>query len=142
MNQMELLMKKIIEYLSDLKHKCISSDEEAMARFGITHSEYQFFQAVDKCENLNSMELSRHTGLSPSRTSRIIELLVKHDFLIRETSNEDRRAIVLTLTDKGKKTAGAIRDFKAECEMKFSTSLSGKEIEEIKKSLDKILTIL
>lgn len=135
-------MKKIIEYLSELKNKCISSDDEAIERFSITQSEYQFFLAMDKCVVLSSSELAAHTGLSPSRTSRVVDLMVTHGFLSRETSLEDRRAIVLKLTENGADLADKIRHFRMDCESKFQKVLSESEILDIKKSLDKVLTIL
>jgi DNA-binding MarR family transcriptional regulator len=57
-------------------------------------------------------ELSRVLSTSKQSASQLVELLVQRGYLERSTDPEDRRRVVLTLTDKGREasriTAGAL----------------------------------
>jgi DNA-binding MarR family transcriptional regulator len=58
-------------------------------------------KAIDGEEALTCADFSKRISLSPSRSSRIIDNLVKKKLLLRKTREDDRRSILLYLTEKG-----------------------------------------
>ena len=66
-------------------------------------AEYKGIMAQQNGEEMTCQEMAEVMGISPSRSSRVIENLVRKGFFIRKTSSYDRRTIAITLSDKGKK---------------------------------------
>ncbi|MDP8218890.1 MAG: MarR family winged helix-turn-helix transcriptional regulator [Candidatus Theseobacter exili] len=53
-------------------------------------------------ESCSLSEVSRTLNITPGWASENVEKLVQHGFLDRKTSKEDRRQVVLTLSENGK----------------------------------------
>ncbi len=52
--------------------------------------------------NTDPSSLARELSLSPSRMTRILDSLVQKGYIERVTSDEDRRAVTVKMTDSGK----------------------------------------
>jgi DNA-binding MarR family transcriptional regulator len=99
---------------------------------------------VDQClvliilnENskISQIEIARLIFKDNASVTRIIELMVKKDYLIREMNEIDKRKSKLVITEKGKKTIVLLTPvFK----LNRKTALDGLSLEEIE-LLDKIL---
>ena len=81
-------------------------------------------------------------NLSLSRISRVINKLVKREYLTRNSDTIDRRTIKLALTEKGKKVKERIEKYRKDCELKIIKNLSTKELDHIKNSFNTILELL
>jgi DNA-binding MarR family transcriptional regulator len=55
-------------------------------------------------------EISLMTGLEKSSFTRSVDYLVKNEFITRNSSENDRRIIKLSLTNKGNKAAKLIKN--------------------------------
>ena len=72
--------------------------------------------------------------------SRIIELMVKKEYLIRTSNQDDRRKFTLELTDKGEKTLDLLTPAIQQNRKKALKGLSGDEIDQLDKILRKIIS--
>ncbi len=80
-------------------------------------------------------------GLSPSRGSRIIDGLVRKEYLLRTTNPEDRRSFVLSLSSKGIKIKKQIEQERNNCEYRLRKNLSAREVKLIKEGLELIAKV-
>jgi len=104
---------------------------------------------VDQClvliilnenNNVSQIEIAKLIFKDNASITRIIELMVKKDYLIRETNALDKRKTKLEITDKGKKTIELLTPV---IHLNRKTALDGLSFEEINildKILDKIIT--
>lgn len=134
--------KKILDFLYELKKKCISNDDVFLSQSDLTQAEYHFFIALGSFDEINSNAVAKKMDLSLSRISRVIDKLVNKGYLSRTIDNSDRRAIKLELTKEGKKVKSEIEDYRKECELKIMKNVSSTELETIKKSFNTILELL
>lgn len=65
--------------------------------------------------------LSEHMGLAPSTASKLVDGLVKRDFVMRTAADDDRRRVVLTLTESGSTT---LEDARSQARAKLEEHLS------------------
>ncbi len=67
----------------------------------LNSKEHGIIRAVDRIENPRVSDVARELGISMSTASWCIDKLDKKGFLKRHRSEDDRRAVFLTLTRKG-----------------------------------------
>ena len=72
--------------------------------------------------------------------TRIIELMVKKDYLIRTSNQDDRRKFTLELTGKGEKTLDLLTPEIQQNRKKALKGLSTDEIDQLDKILHKIIS--
>ncbi len=98
---------------------------------------------MEATQSITCSALSEKMVLSPSRSSRIIDSLVKKGYLKRDTDDHDRRLTFLCLTKKGQKIKYDIEKENKKFEQLLTSELSQQEIEAIKSGLsllEKLLT--
>jgi DNA-binding MarR family transcriptional regulator len=85
-------------------------------------------------------ELAQLVFKDNASITRMIELMVKNDYLIRTIHQEDRRKFKLEISPKGKRTIEMIKPI---IQINRKTALNGLSLEEInllEKTLAKIIT--
>lgn len=95
---------------------------------------------LNKDEKISQNELANLIFKDNASITRMIELMVKKDYLNRTIHKEDRRKFNLEITEKGKKTIELINPI---VQINRETALNGLSLEEIDlldKTLNKIIT--
>jgi DNA-binding MarR family transcriptional regulator len=77
---------------------------EDAARVGITEVQLMILYTLWKKENIRLNDLAEKLNLSNSNVSGTVDRLVNSGLVVREISKHDRRAVILSLTDKGRET--------------------------------------
>ena len=108
----------------------------------ISLAEYKGIMEIDTAERVTCNVLSKKMGVSISRGSRIIDGLVKKEYLLRMENPEDRRSFVLYLSSKGTKIRKQIEQERNNCEYRIRKNLSAREVKLIKEGLELIGEIL
>lgn len=75
----------------------------AAQQHGVTPLQLIVLRALQDKPSCRLSELAEYLNLGNSTTSGIVDRMVKADLVSRKRTEEDRRAITLTLTDKGKR---------------------------------------
>jgi len=102
---------------------------------GINQTQTNILMFVNECSQKSMSEISLMTGLEKSSFTRSVDYLVENGFITRNSSENDRRRIQLTLTKKGSEAAAAIKnDFDVYLESLIS-DFSEKEKDEFFDSL-------
>ncbi len=91
--------------LADLTFNLLASCQEKEVRladqYGLTQAEFRCLRLFNADESLNNKQIAERMNLSPSRLTRIIDGLVKKEYISREIDLSDRRNMKVTLSKKG-----------------------------------------
>ncbi len=93
-----------------------------------------------KDATISQNELANLIFKDNASITRMIELMVKKDYINRSIHNEDRRKFNLEITEKGKKTLELINPIIQVNRKKALNGLSLEEINLLDKTLNKIIT--
>lgn len=129
----------ILSLVYQMKQKCAQVDQQLMDDLKISQSELLFFSALNNCLGISSPELAKNMGLSLSRISRVVDKLVVNGYLDRNPDSNDRRAITLCLTAKGKVVRNKIDEVRNECESRLIGAISSSEMEQFREVISKIV---
>ncbi len=102
-------------------------------------AEYRCLMTQKNGEEMTCQKMAKVMDLSPSRSSRVIDNLVRKGYVIRKTSNYDRRSVVITLSNKGREVKKKIIKNQKELEKNIQNNFSDEEINMIKNSLKMLL---
>lgn len=101
---MEQLGREILYSVFRMQKALYRLVREDAARVGITEVQLMILYTLCKKENIRLNDLAEKLNLSNSNVSGTVDRLVSAGLVARETSKEDRRAVILSLTDKGRQT--------------------------------------
>lgn len=128
-------MKNTYELILKLKQFCHCNERKISTYCQINLAELKGIKAMGGDEAITCSDFSKRINLSPSRSSRIIDNLVKKKLLLRKTREDDRRSILLYLTKKGWELKENIAQEEKKFEQLLAAQLSNKDIEIIRKGL-------
>lgn len=91
--------------LADLTFKLLANCQEKEARlaeqYGLTQAEFRCLRLFGTHQSSNNKQIAERMNLSPSRLTRIIDGLVKKNYMLREIDSDDRRNMKVTLSLQG-----------------------------------------
>jgi DNA-binding MarR family transcriptional regulator len=94
------------ERLANLTFSLLANCQEKEVRLaevhGLTQAEFRCLRLFGGDESVNNKQIAERMNLSPSRLTRIIDGLVKKEYINREIDPNDRRNMRVTLSKKGK----------------------------------------
>jgi MarR family transcriptional regulator, organic hydroperoxide resistance regulator len=91
----------LAELTFSLLATCQEKESKLAEQYGLTQAEFRCLRSFGTEENLNNKSIAERMGLSPSRLTRIIDRLVKKEYIVREINNTDRRNMCVSLSGKG-----------------------------------------
>lgn len=103
----------------------------------ITASDHRVLKYLAS-ESSNSMAVSRKIGVSKQAISKSISSLESRGFIVRQESEQDRRAQLLMITEKGRKLVSSAIRASLELEQLTEKILGKKDLDSLKKMLNKI----
>ncbi len=117
--------------------KCRISDQKIMEHLSLSPAQFQFFVVLTgDVKTIQCTDVASLLKLSQSRSSRIIDTLVKDGFVERNNETKDRRRVQLRLTPKGRQTKKSIDGYKNKCEKYIKNNLSDEKLQFIIRSLE------
>jgi DNA-binding MarR family transcriptional regulator len=104
---------------------CQRREEEMCKQLDLTSSQFACLIAVPRQPGeLAIQDIATALGLSHSRTSRIVDSMVRDGLLNRHTMASDRRTQLVSMTPRGKKKWQAVQKLQEECEKKLREHLN------------------
>lgn len=100
------LIGKSISFLYRKKQIYLNS---ILCDYGIGCSEYMYIISMPIDSSVNLSYLSNELGVDPALTTKVINSLVKKEFVYKHRSENDKRAFEVSLTEKGKELKPIIR---------------------------------
>jgi DNA-binding MarR family transcriptional regulator len=129
----------IVNLITSLKMNRVLEQEYLRITCNLSMAEYRGIMSQDIGQEMTCMEMSQVMGLSPSRGSRVIDNLVKRGYFIRRISTRDRRAVSVTLSQKGIEVKERIKRNQKELEESLQKKFSDEIMDTIKSSLKMLL---
>lgn len=119
-------------------NKALNHEHERMI-CNLSIAEYRGIMAQKNGEEMTCQEMAKVMDLSPSRSSRVIENLVKKGYIIRRISEKDRRSVAVTLSNKGREVKEKIKKNRELLAHNLEEKFSDDEIAMIRDSLKMLL---
>ena len=116
----------MIDEILELKKRCNFGDEIGQT-FNLTLGEVSCLSIIARHKTLSSKNLSALMELSPSRGSRVISRLSHRGFIVGRSDESDRRYLLLTLTEAGKKCDLVIQKEKKNYEERILAKLTNEQ---------------
>lgn len=137
-----IVSEKTIDLILSLKEKCQITDDKIRSSTALSPSEYHGIVSISDYEEVSATEFSCRMGLSISRGSRIIEKMINHGYLKRCSRDDDRRATLISLAQKGVALQKKIFSMKKACEEKINNNLTADELNQVREALRTLIRIL
>lgn len=142
---MEVFGREMMYSVFRIRKALYTFIREDATRVGITELQLIILYTLSKKDNIRLNDLAEKLNMSNSTISGTIERLVSAGLVIRKPSKEDRRAVTLHLSEKGKeKLQEAFNDESLLLQrlQKVETTLAKEEIETLLALQQKVRTIL
>jgi DNA-binding MarR family transcriptional regulator len=122
---------KLALLISKLIHRIIIMDREEKSCQGVTLSQHYTLDVLLRRHELTMKDLSQELNLAISTLTRIVDILVRDGLIQRRSSPSDRRKVLVTLSEKGRKKADHLR----RCTQRFWAKILDSVPEENKDDL-------
>ena len=96
---------------------------------GLTLSQYGLLELLADRQSARLQELAAHAGITPSTATRILDALERRGVVERIRSDEDRRAVAVSLTIDGRQLVYAEQEWLRGRQRTFYAALPGAEQE-------------
>lgn len=108
-----------------ISHRYHRKEEEICRHLGLTISQLECLAAWHpKIAPMTIHQIANSMALSHSRSSRVVDSLVRHGMLCRMSREKDRRTQWVALTLAGKVKWQEVRKIFAECEIQLRNRIS------------------
>jgi DNA-binding MarR family transcriptional regulator len=97
--------RKLSIVMNRFMRQVMAMERQEKLCWGVTLSQHYVIDALYRKQILTMNELSEEIGLAVSTLTRVVDVLVRDDFILRRHSEEDRRKVCIELTDKGRELA-------------------------------------
>ena len=129
------MKRKLIDTVFDIGRQCLLQRKGISVKADISQVDFVVIDLLDSDGKLSCNDLSKRMGLSVSRSSRIVDRLLHKGYVLRKTNPQNRRAVQIYLSQKGKKLKKNIEKLKGECEKKIFGGIDAKEIEIVERGI-------
>ncbi len=133
------MSEDILNLIVKLKLNKALDQEHIRMICSLSIAEYRGIMAQKNGQEMTCQEMAKVMDLSPSRSSRVIENLVRKGYCVRRISRFDRRSVGVTLSNKGRKVKEEIKRNREQLEQDLQEKFSDDEINMIRNSLKMLL---
>jgi DNA-binding MarR family transcriptional regulator len=130
------MSKRLFELILGIKYRCQGNEEQIQAELGLSQAEFNGLIVLDEDQEMSGCSFAAGMGLSPSRGSRVLNKLVTHGYVKSKPSAQDRRAVLVSLTAKGRRTRRRISERMAACEERLRDRLDEKALKQVTHALE------
>ncbi|HHP7235925.1 MAG TPA: MarR family winged helix-turn-helix transcriptional regulator [Desulfobacterales bacterium] len=127
-NENERLIKEIVGGVRRLVRAVYLDASKISRRFGLTAAQNAVVRCIVSEGPISSAELSRKLFVTPSNITGIIDRLEKKGLVVRVRQESDRRVVLISLTNAGRKLGKALPD---PVESRFISQLADLEPERV-----------
>ncbi|SDM98060.1 DNA-binding transcriptional regulator, MarR family [Fictibacillus solisalsi] len=103
--------------------------------YDVTPEQWSVLYQLHKEGGINQKELARRTAKDQPTTARILDLLIKKALIQKQMSENDRRAFIVSLSDKGREITEQIAPIEESTMSEVVAGLEPKHVEQIKQWL-------
>lgn len=127
---------ELISILAQFRKRITSTINDKLAS-GVTFSQLMLIKQISN-EAKTVSELSNNLSISPPAVSKMLDQLFTLDIISRIRSSNDRRIVVIQLTDKGKEIVREAEQIRNEVFKEILSPLTEEEVQDFMNILNKI----
>lgn len=101
--------------------------QKKVAKFGVTPAQGLVLLFLSEEDRVTSRHLGEKTEFDSATLTGVLDRLAKAELIERRSNPDDRRAILVCLTPKGRETAGRIADIIERENQAFLSNLTKEE---------------
>ena len=125
-------------YISVLRKKFVTYCSEKLAEVGVTYGQLYIIIYIGRKKECSPKEISTFLNLDAGHINRTLSKLIENGFIIQKKNTKDRRANIVSLTEKGKEVFEMSHNLFKEWDKEILSSLEDDEIEKIMDVMKKI----
>jgi len=133
---------RLFELILAVKRRCQGNEEQIQRELGLSQAEFNALIVLDDGQQVSGCEFAERMALSPSRGSRVLNKLAAGGYVEVLTGPTDRRAIVISLTPKGRAVKEQIIGRMEACESRISAAFDQTSIEQVRHALELLEAVL
>lgn len=116
-----------------------ASTVDLYAQFGITRPQFFIMKTLEQCGPLKVTQLAEHMEVKPSAITVMIDRLVAHHQVARMVDEQDRRVVMLHLTEAGSETIQKAKKLQRDMMAERLTRVDRAELERFLDTFEKIM---
>lgn len=106
--------------------------------YGVTVDQWIVLKNLNESDNITQKELAKLCGKDQPTLTRILDLLVKKEFVSRIMHEQDRRSFIVRLTDKGRTKVKEMTPYVKNIRMKAWENLGKSDFDHLQRILNTI----
>ncbi len=134
-NMLNEALANIFNNLMTIEEKAVITEEFK----DITNNDFHVLEAVGIEEPRSVSNIARRLNVTAGTLNVSMNSLEKKGYLVRERSQKDKRVVLATLTEKGKKAFFHHRDFHKRMIHAIRKGLNDEEMKALHKALSQLL---
>ncbi|PVV82728.1 MarR family winged helix-turn-helix transcriptional regulator [Dehalogenimonas alkenigignens] len=128
MEDRERQIEQLMEKLHSLKRLMTPEGHGPSCHQELAPSQWLVLHLVSHQEGIGIKDLASHLGITSSAATQVVNGLVNKGFLVRQASPDDRRALCLSLPEKGRRRVEAAKKQRLERIASIFKALSEEEL--------------
>ncbi|SFD46881.1 DNA-binding transcriptional regulator, MarR family [Bacillus sp. OV194] len=124
--------------INQTSRKTINLLMHRFREFDITPEQWSVLYQLFEDGGITQKELARRTAKDQPTTARILDILMKKELIQKQMSETDRRAFIVSLTEKGEEIASKTVPIEAETMKEILAGIEPAEVERLKEVLEKL----
>lgn len=124
--------------IANVRNSIRNEMELALTPYEISTTQFVILLKLCEKDRMTQKDLAIETNYKQSALTLILDKLEEKGLVVREAKKNDRRAYLITITQKGREFETILQNVANELEKKFLEGISPKQKEEFISVLDKI----
>ena len=135
----ETILLKLLHNISKLIRSQVEKNSQ---KYGLTMPQLALLKFIASQKVTTLSEVAKHEGLSNSTTCGILDRLEKHNLITRERSTQDRRIVVIKLSEQGEQLKEDVLSSKKELLAGLLTQIEPKARKEFIETMERFENLL
>jgi DNA-binding MarR family transcriptional regulator len=119
-----------------------ASHSDILQKYGLSSPQIPVVMLVAKAGQVSVKDIASRFNITSSAATQLVQTLIRHNILRKNTDQKDRRAVRIEFTPKGKRTFAALRaNMLGEVEKVFKP-VPDRELSEMVNIFEKVLSFI
>jgi len=119
-----------------------ASHSDILQKYGLSSPQIPVVMLVAKAGQVSVKDIASRFNITSSAATQLVQTLIRHNILRKNTDQKDRRAVRIEFTPKGKRTFAALRaNMLGEIEKVFKP-VPDRELSEMVNIFEKVLSFI
>jgi len=138
----EALISRVLELFKTLGHNRMRYQKEPWQNLVVPLAQLKSLFLINIKGCINVRELAQELGVTPGNVTSIVDRLVGQGLAERSESPDDRRMVLLRITDKGRETITEIQETQHDHMKRFLERMAVEDISALYQGINAFITAM